>query len=334
VKSWLLAVLAACGAPRSAPPPIHDPVAGRTPDGANVELAVVGDRITRVGDGRGTTWLWPPIIDSHVHLAYWPVADQLAESGVAAVVDLAAPERMLGASSPIHVIGSGPMLTRVAGYPLESWGRDGYGAGCGDAACVTATIDRLAAAGARVVKLALDDHGLDPALVPIAIEAAHRRRLVVAVHALSNASAKLAGTAGADLLAHTPVEPLATETIAAWRGKAVVSTLAAFGGNDAAIANLRALRAVGVTVLYGTDLGNLRDAGPSRDEVAMLRAAGLDDAAITEAMTTAPARFWGLPFHLAAGAEATFLVLDRDPRSEAEALLAPDQVWIRGRRLR
>jgi imidazolonepropionase-like amidohydrolase len=66
----------------------------------------------------------------------------------------------------------------------------------------------------------------------------------------------------------------------------------------------------------------------------MLRAAGLDDAAITEAMTTAPARFWGLPFQLAAGAEATFLVLDRDPRSEAEALLAPRQVWIRGRRLR
>ena len=329
-------VLAACSAPRPAPAPSDVAIAGRTPDGVSVALDLAGDRIARVDRQAEATraWLWPPIVDSHVHLAYWPVADRLAESGIAAAVDLAAPERTLGASSPIHVIRSGPMLTRVDGYPLDSWGSAGYGVGCGDVACVTATIDRLAIAGARVVKLALDDTGLEPALVPIAIEAAHRRKLVVAVHALSNASARLAGTAGADLLAHTPIEPLAPETIEAWRGKAVVSTLAAFGGSDTAVANLRALRSAGVTVLYGTDLGNLREARPSRDEVAMLRKAGLDDAAITDAMTVAPARFWALSYQLAVGAEATFLVLDRDPRNEAEVLLSPRQVWIRGRRLR
>ena len=54
----------------------------------------------------------------------------------------------------------------------------------------------------------------------------------------------------------------------------MISTLAAFGGSDAAIENLRQLRAAGVTVLYGTDLGNQRDAGPSADELALLRRAG------------------------------------------------------------
>jgi hypothetical protein len=39
---------------------------------------------------------WAPIVDSHVHLSYDPVADQLAQHGVLAAVDLAAPEASLG----------------------------------------------------------------------------------------------------------------------------------------------------------------------------------------------------------------------------------------------
>jgi imidazolonepropionase-like amidohydrolase len=303
-----------------------------------VRLELAGERIAKLapaddaGAPAGAAWLWPPIIDSHVHLTYWPVADRLAASGIAAAVDLAAPA--VRTASLLRVIASGPMLTSPGGYPLDSWGADGYGLGCADAACVTAAIDHLASQGAGVIKLALDG-GLDPSLLPAAVAAAHARRLKVAVHALSARAARLAADAGADLLAHTPVEPLPPDTIAAWRGRAVISTLAAFGGSAAAVANLRALRGAGATVLYGTDLGNLRDAGPSATEVELLREAGLDDAAITDAMTTAPARYWGLPFGaLAPGAEASLLVLDRDPRTDARALLAPREVWLRGRRMR
>jgi imidazolonepropionase-like amidohydrolase len=316
-----------------------DAPAGITPGGEPVRIELTGERIGKLVPAEAGTaaaaaaWLWPPIVDSHVHLTYWPVADRLAAAGVAAAVDLAAPE--VHGDARLHVISSGPMLTRPGGYPLDSWGAEGYGIGCADAVCVTAAVDRLAQQGAGVIKLALDESGLDPALIGAAVAAAHARRLRVAVHALSDRSTRLAGEAGADLLAHTPVEPLRPETIAAWRGRAVISTLAAFGGGPAAIANLRALRAAGATVLYGTDLGNLRDAGPSAAELSLLRAAGLDDAAIADAMTTAPARYWSLPFGaLAAGAEASLLVLDRDPRSDATALLSPRAVWIRGRRLR
>jgi len=275
----------------------------------------------------GATTRWPAIVDSHVHLAYDPVADELAHRGVLAAVDLAAPEDTLGTPSPITVLAAGPMLTHVGGYPLDAWGAAGYGAGCDDAACVTATIDRLAAHGARVIKLALDDDGLAPALVPTAVAAAHAHGLKVAVHALSDASAALAATAGADVLAHTPVEHLADATVAAWRGRAVISTLAAFGGSDTAVDNLRRLRAGGVTVLYGTDLGNTRDAGPSADELALLRKAGLDDAAITAAMTTTPIAFWGLDL------ADSYLVLDGDPRHDARYLLHPREVWQRGHHL-
>jgi imidazolonepropionase-like amidohydrolase len=335
---WLSIVavaLVACShatTPSTTPP--SNGLVARAPDGRVVRITVVGDGIASVDatDATPAAFVSPPVIDSHVHLAYWPVADKLAAAGVEGVVDLAAPERTLAgvARLPIHVLAAGPMLTHDGGYPLDSWGADGYGIGCHDAACVTATVDRLAAAGAHVIKLALDDDGLDPALIPTAVAAAHSHHLKVAAHALSDASARAAGLGGVDVLAHTPVEQLADATIAAWKGKAVISTLAAFGGSDAAVTNLARLRAAGCIVLYGTDLGNTRDAGPSGEEMALLGRAGLDAAAIADAMTTVPAAFWGFDFGVDAGREATFVVTDRDPRRDPTAWLAPTAVYVRG----
>jgi hypothetical protein len=298
---------------------------------ATVVVAVCSCRPASAGPAGGAAAMrWPSVIDSHVHLAYWPVADQLAAAGVAAVVDLAAPERTLAApaAGKLTVLAAGPMLTRPGGYPLDAWGRDGYGVGCADAAAVTATVDRLAAAGARVIKIAGDDDGLAPALYPAAVAAAHAHHLKVAIHAMSDASAAAAAAAGVDVLAHTPVEPLRDATIAAWRGRAVISTLAAFGGSASAVDNLRRLRAAGATVLYGTDLGNLRDAGPSADEIVLLARAGLDDAAITAAMTTVPAAYWGIAL-----GDSTYLELSGDPRRDARVFLHPRAVWLYGKRL-
>jgi imidazolonepropionase-like amidohydrolase len=118
--------------------------------------------------------------------------------------------------------------------------------------------------------------------------------LPVACHALGDRDAAAAAAAGCDVLAHTPVEPLAGTTIDAWRGKTVISTLMAFGGGDDAVDNLRRLHDAGVTVLYGTDLGNRRVAGVDDDELRLLGDAGLDDDEIRASMTTAPIAFWKL----------------------------------------
>ncbi len=338
-KVWRLlafTLVAGCGELHRRPPPTDDPPsASGVLDGRAVRIGFAGELISRIdpvpADHASNRVLWPPIIDSHVHVTYWPVADKLGARGISTVVDLAAPESAFATKFPIRVISAGPMLTRPDGYPLDSWGADGYGVGCADAACVTSAIDRARSKGARIVKIALGDNGLDPALVPVAISHAHGNKMKVAVHALDDASARLAGTAGADLLAHTPIEPLAAVTIAAWRGKAVISTLAAFDApSSAAVDNLAKLRAAGCTVLYGTDLGNLRDAGPSAAEIKLLRRAGLDDAAITAAMTTAPAAYWGIPL-ITVGQEASFLLLGGDPRQDASYLLEPSKVWLRGR---
>lgn len=253
-----------------------------------------------------------PVVDSHVHLAFYPVADELAKHGVLAAVDMASPESSLHTKYPIRVIHAGPMLTHPGGYPLDAWGSDGYGVGCVPRLCIAYTLPRLQSEGVGLVKIALDDDGLDPALAAEVTKFAHLHGLKVAVHALTDASARAAGEFGADILAHTPLEPLSDETIAAWqdmapapktldgmhlqptyRGeRAVITTLAAFGGSDAAIDNLRKLRAAGLTVLYGTDLGNLRVDGPSEEEMALMRKAGMSDDEVHAAMTTVPWRFW------------------------------------------
>jgi hypothetical protein len=55
-------------------------------------------------------------------------------------------------------------------------------------------------------------------------------------------------------------------------------------------------------------------------EIALMKQAGMDDAAIVASMTTAPIEFWGLTFDFSAGGEATFFVLAADPRQDVNAL--------------
>jgi hypothetical protein len=168
-----------------------------------------------------------------------------------------------------------------------AWDPGGFGHGCGDGACARAAIDAAVARGARAVKVVVGADGLSTEVLAAAVAHAHDRGLPVVAHALTDAEAAAAAAAGCDALAHTPVEPLTEATVAAWRGRAVISTLAAFGGGAAAIDNLRRLRAAGAVVLYGTDLGNRRVAGIDPVELDLLAAAGLDGAAVVEAMTTA-----------------------------------------------
>lgn len=330
--------LVACSGSQStqaSPSPGTTAVSGIAPNGDRVALTIVGDKIGSVGivpTARGC--LWPPVVDSHVHLALLPVGADLAKHGVLAAVDLAAPERALAAPAPITLIQSGPMITRPDGYPLDSWGADGYGIGCADDACITSTIDRLAAEGAKVIKLPLDGNGLPADRAKTAAAYAHKKNLRVAVHALTDASALVGAQIGADILAHTPTEPLTDATIAAWKGRAVISTLAAFGGREATVKNLAKLRAAGVTVLYGTDLGNTDVPGPNEREMDLLRQAGLDDTAITDAMTTTPIKYWSLSIGaLTKDSEATFVLLAGDPRTDAKVLLKPVSVFQRGREL-
>lgn len=346
--------LAALAAPRLALPtlagcvtPDHFVLAGGAVVGLGpADVEVADGRIVAIGavdsDARrydvSGRWLVPAAIDSHVHLAYLPEGDAMAAGGIAAAVDLAAPTTFLTADpGPLRVLAAGPMITAVGGYPTRGWGRDGYGVEVTTPDEAAAAVESLHAQGARVVKIPLDSGPrLSDEALAAAIDRAHALGMKVAVHALGDADAADAAALGADVLAHTPTAALSEATVAAWSGRAVVSTLDAFGGGATTRANLLALRDAGATVLYGTDFGNTRVAGIDPNELALLAEAGLAPAEILAALTTAPAAFWGFEGlgALAVGGPASLLVVTADPLADPSTLASPERVYLDGARLR
>lgn len=341
---WLWLGLLGCGGVADAGPtdPPGESVSGVTYVGATVlgggpsELSVSGDRIAAAVDGPRVDltgrFLVPAFIDSHAHVVYDPRRAELAAGGIAGVVDWAAPlDRLTADPAGPDVVWSGPMITAVDGYPLYTWGRDGYGLPVSTPDEGRAAVRTVLDAGATVVKLPLpaEGEGLTEATMSAIIDEAHTRGAKVGVHALSPSWAEQAARLDADVLVHAPNGPLSEEGAALWSGRALVPTISAFGGVEAT----RQLREAGATILYGTDFGNTRTAGISRAELDGMVRAGMDGEAILEAGTSAPAAFFGLDDlgSLEVGKQASFLVLDRDPRVDPLVLAEPVAVVHRGR---
>src|SRR6185503_3232819 len=119
-------------------------------------------------------------------------------------------------------------------------GAAGYGWPCTTASDASAAVDLLQATGAGLIKLPVTGPPqLDDAALAAAAAEAHAKGLKVASHALGDADAVRAARAGADMLAHTPVQRLSDETVSLWAGKVVITTLRAFGGSPDAVENLR-----------------------------------------------------------------------------------------------
>lgn len=290
----------------------------------------------------GGLLLFPAFLDAHVHLSVaGKVADVAvaeARGGVVAVLDLGEPERMLPLRAPpLRVLYAGPLLTAPRGYPTQSWGANGYGLELAAPSEAKAAVQRLAKDGARFVKLAFDRRFpvLDDAVARAAADEAHRLRLRVAAHALDVDAVRRALRAGADVLAHTPVEPLPEDLVReiARRHLWVISTLHAFGGTAAAIDNLRRLRSAGVRVAYGTDLGN-QGTAPGIDvrELALLGKAGLSLHESIEAATAAAAELLGERDlgHLRRGAAASVVGVPEAALQDLRAFAQPSLVLIDG----
>ena len=292
--------------------------------------ADAAERVVNVG-GR---YIVPGFIDCHVHLAYYPVADELLGNGIVAVLDLAAPLRTLSVDhGRLRVLNAGPMITAKAGYPTTSWGADGYGLEVSSPETGAAAVETLFAAGVQAIKVPLTaPPTLDDATVKAVVSAAHAHGLKVYAHALEDANAARAAADGVDVLAHTPTEALSAATLDAWKTRTVIASLNAFGGGAAAVQNLHDLRARGTRVLYGTDFGNTRDTRIQDAEITLLIAAGLDGSSIVKSGTSTAAEFLGLADYgtLEIGKRASFLVLTADPSLDPHTLSQPVAVYVDG----
>ncbi|MCP4867282.1 MAG: amidohydrolase family protein [Proteobacteria bacterium] len=314
--------------------------------GSPVDVEVLDGWIVAVGpsiDPKGAEvvdatgqWIAPAFIDSHVHMEYYPMVSEMAGGGGAAVVDHAAPVVFFERDwAPLQVLGSGPMVTAVGGYPTQGWGAGGYGREVVGGNEAAEAVRELRDLGAGLIKLPVTTGSqLQDDAMEAAVAQAHAVGLKVSTHAMGNDHAQRAADVGCDLLAHTPTSALNDEAIEAWAGRAVISSLRAFGGGAAAVANLEALRGRGATVLYGTDFGNTRTPGIDRLELTYLMEAGFSGAAILEAGTAAPVAFWGFDDlgAIEPGKRASFLLLDRDPLQDPLVLSEPAAVFIDGNR--
>ncbi|HWB76203.1 MAG TPA: amidohydrolase family protein [Nannocystaceae bacterium] len=302
--------------------------------GRIAQVGAIADRIDAEVVDEAGHFVVPAFVDSHVHLSYAFDARTLAKGGIAAAVDLAAPiDALAQPSDPIVLLGAGPMITAVGGYPTQSWGAGGFGLEVAGVEEVRDAVDRVVDAGAAVVKVPI---GTGPVLghdeLVALVERAHARDRKVVAHALTDADAREAAAVGVDVLAHTPIEALADDTVLAWSNRAVITTLDAFGARPETLDNLSRLRAAGATILYGTDLGNTGIPAIDHNEIDALRAVGLDGADIIAAGTATPAAFWNLEGlgTITKGARASFLVVEQDPREDPQTLTAPLAVWIDG----
>ncbi|MDJ0333955.1 amidohydrolase family protein [Salinibacterium sp. G-O1] len=233
----------------------------------------------------------PGFTDSHVHLGLVDAAT-LRENGIARVLDLGwdpavAREwpQTTDARLPVTDV-AGPILTAPHGYPAQSgWAPTEASRAVGAVDDVDAAIAEVLAAGARVVKIALNsDAGPtfgDDVLAAV-VAAAHSAALPVVAHTQGTGQAARALEAEVDALAHTPwTETLDDFVLTSMAARmSWISTLDMHGwGNygtdfDRAFGNLERFAALGGRVHYGTDLGNgALPVGLNRRELTALMAA-------------------------------------------------------------
>src|SRR6266516_1102170 len=260
-------------------------------------------------EGAGRTLL-PGFVDTHVHLDFYPPAAVL-HGGVTTVRDLGWPPARLEA------------LRRGAER-------------------AAAAVADLAAAGASVIKVALDPTRGGPALpattLQTVVAAARERGLGVTAHVSGVAEVVKALDAGVTELAHWPFgEEVPGDVIGRMAASVAVVPTLHIDPSPARRNGVRSFVAAGGRVLYGTDLGN-QGPPPAVDvtELELLVEAGLSPAGAVAAATSLAAEHLGLPAtgRVAPGWVADLLMVDGDPLEDPRALIRPRLVsragWIAG----
>jgi imidazolonepropionase-like amidohydrolase len=200
----------------------------------------------------------------------------------------------------------------------------------------------------RVVPMPLD-------VVRAATREAHRRGKPVLAHPTNNAGVQAVLEGEVDILAHTTPDGGPWEEGLAGRLKegqvALIPTLRLWKfeltrrGADpvlmqrflgAGIAQLRTFVETGGEILFGTDVGYMTEYDPT-EEYLYMQEAGMSFRQILAALTTAPAKRFGIPGQvngsLEPGVEADVVVLEQDPAQDIRALARVRYALRKGRRV-
>lgn len=248
--------------------------------------------------------LLPGFCDHHVHLQLVDIvdvsaADAMAMSGISRVIDLGGNPDWLAVMAEPDPFGAavefaGAFLTAPGGYPSDrAWAPQGSWREVASADDAELAVAEQLVAGAFRIKIALNASAgpvWDDALLAEVIAEARAAGLPIVAHVEGVGQAARAIDAGVDVLAHAPFSEVLPESLIAQavaQGQRWVSTLAIHEPDlrANAIANVRAFRAAGGELLYGTDLGNgNQPLGINPHELEALGEAGLDETAVMRAL--------------------------------------------------
>ncbi|MGO2862642.1 MAG: amidohydrolase family protein [Brevibacterium sp.] len=313
-----------------------------------------------------TRFVFPGLIDTHVHLKSREPLVAAGAAGLTTIVDVgthpdslvadfrtdAGTPAILSAGSAASAPGS--TQTTAMGFPAES--------GVSGPEDAQRFLDWRTENGVDLIKIIIEDPGatevpaLDIPTLRALVDGAHERGLLTVAHAVTAAAFDRGLDAGVDVLTHIPFDgPLRPETIEriVETDTLVSPTLvmmraiadarlgdhadAAFG---LALANVRALHEAGAKIIAGTDANETPFApvphGPSlHDELDYLVEAGVTVAEAVRAATSgaADALKLGDRGRIVTGARADLLVVETDPLSDISALRSPAEVWVAGTQL-
>jgi imidazolonepropionase-like amidohydrolase len=189
-------------------------------------------------------------------------------------------------------------------------------------------VAELAAAGAAVIKVALDDRvgpTLPAAVLAALVRAAAEHGLGVTAHVGTAAEAAKALVAGVGELAHWPFDPspLPDPLVDALAESVVAVPTLHIDPSPARRAGVRRFLGRGGRVVYGTDLGNQGPPpGVDVEELRLLVETGLRPGQALAAATSLAAAHLGLAGtgRVAPGARADLLLVDGDPLEDLTAL--------------
>jgi imidazolonepropionase-like amidohydrolase len=298
-------------------------------------------------DGDGLTLL-PGFIDAHVHLDFYPPAEVLA-GGVTTVRDLGWPATRLavlrrgaGTTAP-RLLAAGQILTAPGGYPTgAAWAPRGTARVVHDPDDAAVAVAELAAAGATVVKVALDERvgpTLPAGTLAALVGSARSRGLAVTAHVAGVRQVKKALEAGVAEFAHWPFtrRELPGALVRRMAGAVAVVPTMHIEPTGARLGGLAAFVAHGGRVVYGTDLGN-QGPPPGIDvvELGLMVEAGLTAGQAVAAATGAAAAHLDLDGlgRVVPGAVADLVAVEGDPLAELAALEQVRLVALAGRLVR
>ncbi|MBD0328481.1 MAG: amidohydrolase family protein [Thermoleophilia bacterium] len=310
------------------------------------EIAAVGEELDAQAERTfdlGDATVLPGFIDLHTHVND-PV---MLRGGVTTVRNLGWPLAALrppGRYGGLRVLMAGPIVTVPDGYPIPAWAPE-IALPVRGAADARRAVRILVGRGAAVVKIALEPRFgpmLDLAEIRAIVDEAHRHDRLVTAHVSGHGGTILAVEAGVDELAHMPCGSIGDAVLRSVveAGIEVVATLDTIKGYGTIcgdpVRDAARFVELGGTLLYGSDVPNVRVTGIDAEELRLLREAGLTPEAVLSAGTSRAGEQVGLdPLGtLTAGAPADVIAVRGDARALRDDLARPLLVVAGGRIVR